>query len=159
MRKGDKRSLPELPTGEGREVTLRIVLISPPEGVDFGIQEGKGSKYQTLQRQRSKGNDLHFEFKLRVNNSRGDGAPNFVGQLTQGPRDVRFIYIDIGKLAGQSDSCWERRIKVPLSGLAWEMIDRALDDPNVILQARLPGTGKDGGPICATVQPIDGWTC
>jgi hypothetical protein len=23
----------------------------------------------------------------------------------------------------------------------------------------LPGTGKDGGPSCATVHPVDGWQC
>ncbi len=29
-------------------VALRIVLIAPPSGVDFGIQEGKGYDYKTI---------------------------------------------------------------------------------------------------------------
>ena len=33
------------------EVRLRIVLIAPPAGVDFGIQEGKGNNYKTIQKQ------------------------------------------------------------------------------------------------------------
>jgi hypothetical protein len=31
-----------------------------------------------------------------------------------------------------------------------------IDAPGV-LEARIPGTAKDGGPSCATVQPLDGW--
>ena len=36
------------------EVRLRIVLVDPPPGVDFGVQEGKGNDYTTIQKQRSK---------------------------------------------------------------------------------------------------------
>ena len=139
------------------EVRLRIVLVAPPAGVDFGVQEGKGSDYKTIQKQRSKGSDLHFEFTVTVKDNREDGLPNFLGPFTQGPTTGRFIYIDIGKLAGQSDSCWERRIKVPLGGISWEMIEKASADPKAILEARLPGKGKDGGPSCATVKPAEGW--
>jgi hypothetical protein len=136
---------------------LRIVLVAPPAGVDFGIQEGKGSDYKTIQKKRSKDADLTFEFTLTIKNNRDDGLPNFLGPLAQGPTTGRFVYIDIGKLAGQPDSCWERRIKVPLGGITWEMIEKASTDPKLIMEARLPGTGKDGGPSCATVTPAEGW--
>jgi hypothetical protein len=139
------------------ELPLRIVLVAPPPGVDFGLQEGKGNDYKTIQKQRSKDADLTFEFTLAVKDNREDGLPNFLGPLAQGPTKGRFIYIDIGKLAGQPDSCWERRIKVPLGGITWEMIEKASTDPKLILEARLPGTGNDGGPSCATVKPAEGW--
>jgi hypothetical protein len=67
----------------------------------------------------------------------------------------RFIYINIGKSAGQFGSCWERRLKIPLGGITWEMIEKA--STKMLLEARLPGTGKDGGPSCATVKPTEGW--
>jgi hypothetical protein len=139
------------------EVRLRIVLNAPPAGVDFGIQRGKGSKYTAIVKQRSKGADLTFEFTVTIKDNRVDGLPNFLGQLAQGPATSRFIYIDVGKLAGQSDSCWERRIKVPLGGITWGAIEKASTDPKLVLEARLPGTGKDGGPSCATVKPFEGW--
>ena len=139
------------------ELRLCIVLVAPPAGVDFGIQEGKGNDYKTIQKQRSKGANLTFEFMVTVKDNREDGLPNFVGPLAQGPTTGRFVYIDIGKLAGQSDSCWERRIKVPLGGIPWDMIEKASADPKAILEARLPGTGRDGGPSCATVKPAEGW--
>ncbi len=141
------------------ELPLRIILLAPPANVDYGVQHGKGNDYTTILTQRSRGTDLRFEFALAVKDATGDEPPNFVGPLSQGPAAGRFVYIDIGKSAGQTDSCWQRRIKVPLGGITWELIREATADPKLILEARLPGTGKDGGPSCATVQPVGGWKC
>ena len=139
------------------EVSLRIILATPPSGVDFGIQEGKGYDYTTIQIQRSKGSDIQFEFRVKVEENRSDEVPNFVGTLVQGPPNGRFIYIDIGKSAGQTNSIWVRRMKIPLTGITWDMIESLVVDPKRLLQASIPGTGKDGGPSCATVTPIAGW--
>lgn len=37
---------------------VRIVLEQPPAGIDFGLQKGKGSSFEVVQKQRSKGGDL-----------------------------------------------------------------------------------------------------
>jgi len=140
-----------------REVTLRIVLEKPPAGVDFGLQKGRGSDYETIQKQRSRGNDLSFEFTVGVKAGPKDGRPGFLGSLVQGPPAERFIYIDIGTYAGQADSCWSRRLKIPLKGITWDTINRLPARAEEVLEARVPGTGKDGGPNCATVKPFDGW--
>lgn len=137
------------------EVRLRIVLVTPPTGVDFGIQMGKGNDYTTIHTQRSQDAELSFEFAMVVKDNRDDGLPNFLGPLAQGPTTGRFVYIDVGKSAGQFDSCWDRRIKVPLSGISWDMIKKT--SAKNVLEARLPGTGRDGGPSCATVKPTEGW--
>ncbi len=99
------------------EITLRIVLEAPPAGVDFGIQKGRGSLFEVIQKQRSKGPDLSFEFSVGVRNADGSGTPDFSGPMVQGPRGGRFVYVDIGKLAGQLDTPWSRRLKVPLTGI------------------------------------------
>src|SRR6516225_11490069 len=103
------------------ELWLRIVLNAPPAGMDFGLQQGKGSHNQTIQTQRSKGNDLRIDCTVTVKDNRDDGLPSFLGPLTQGPATGRFIYIDIGRLAGQANCEWERKIKVPLSGITWDL--------------------------------------
>lgn len=141
-----------------RELTLRIVLEKPPADIDFGLQKGRGSSYETIQKQRSKGKDLHFEFTVRVKPASKDPAPNFLGSLVQGPTGERFIYIDIGTCAGQTETCWSRRLKIPLRGITWEMIDRVSADAESLLETRVPGTGRDGGPTCATVKPFAGWS-
>ena len=139
------------------DVPLRINLVAPTPGVDFGIQEGKGNDYKTIQVQRSQIGNLQLDCAIKVRDDRHDGQPNFVGPIAQGPPTGCFIYIDIGKSAGQFDSCWQRRIKIPLEGITWDMINSVQGSPMRCLKATIPGTGKDGGPICATVKPIDGW--
>ena len=140
-----------------KEVTLRIVLEKPTAGVEFGIQQGRGSDYQTIQKQRSKGKDLRFEFEVRVRPGGNAVAPNFLGPFVQGPSDGRFIYIDIGTYAGQTETSWSRRLKIPLTGISWDTIDRVAAEPGSVLKTRVPGAGKDGGPSCGTAKPFEGW--
>ena len=139
-----------------QELPIRIILESPPTGVDFGIQKGNGNQYETIQKQRSNNNDLSFEFKISVKEGQ-TSLPDFTGPYVQGPLNERFIYIDIGTCAGQMDSVWSRRLKIPLSGISTETIKLLLTDSSFILEAKVPGTSKDGGPNCATVKPFSGW--
>jgi hypothetical protein len=138
-----------------REVTLRIVLEKPPAGVDFGVQKGHGNDYETFQTQRSKDSDLQFEFVARVKEGK-DGQPNFLGPFAQGPANARFVYIDIGTYAGQKNTPWSRRLKIPLASITRQLVDKAAGSSQTI-EARVPGTGGDGGPTCGTVKPFTGW--
>jgi len=138
------------------KLTLRIVLERPPADVDFGLQKGRGSEYETIQTQRSSTKDLSFEFSIALKANNRNAAPDFSGSFVQGAQGERFVYIDIGTYAGQKETSWSRRLKVPLSGITWDLIDR-MGKPGSVLEARVPGTGKDGGPSCATVKPFNGW--
>lgn len=140
-----------------REITLKIVLETPPPGVDFGIQKGHGSAYETIQTQRSTGVDLSFEFRVTVKGAVVGRSADFGGPIVQGPRGGRFVYVDIGTYAGQRDTPWSRRLKIPLAGITSNLIQRALADATGTLEARVPGTGKDGGPSCASVREFNGW--
>jgi hypothetical protein len=138
------------------ELRCRIVLETPPAGVDFAIQIGQGAKFQLGQKQRSTGDDLEFEFSVIVA-ATAQSAPDFRGPAVQGPRGQRFIYINSGTYAGQSRTAWSRRLKVPLVGLSSETVSRAAANPRGVLEARVAGTARDGGPNCATVKPFSGW--
>ena len=139
------------------ELKVRIVLENPLAGVDFGLQKGKGNDYETIQKQRSKGKDLSFEFTVRVNTATKTSAPNFLGHFVQGPTGERFIYIDIGTYAGQTGTGWSRRLKIPLKGITSADIERVLVDEGSVLETRIQATGRDGGPTCGTVKPFAGW--
>ena len=137
---------------------LQIFLLNPPPGVDFGLQKGTGNNYETVQRQRSDSKDLSFNFTIKIKGDKTkDNSPKLSGSFVQGPTNGKFIYIGIGTHAGQMGSPWSRRLKVPLTGITWKDIDQLIADSNLTLQTRVPGTGKDGGPNCATVKPFDGW--
>jgi hypothetical protein len=139
------------------DVPIRLVLVEPPPGIDFGIQRGSGARYETLFVQQGKQRDVVFDFSLIVADKRKDGLPNFKGPFAQGPPVARFIYVDVGTYAGQKDTPWSRRMKVPLQGITWALIREATSKPGHTLLARIPGTGKDGGPSCATVRLLGPW--
>jgi len=138
------------------DILFRITLEMPPSGVDFALQKGKGSKYETIQKQRSDVGDLRFEFTARMKGDK-NSMVDFFGPFVQGPRGERFVYIDIGQCAGQPDTPWSRRLKIPLSGITKEIINTQPAVSTIILETKVPGTGKDGGPNCATVKPFAGW--
>lgn len=138
------------------EIAFQIILIKPTSEVIFGLQKGSGSSYETVQKQIPTSNDLTFTFTVKVKGDRSkDKVPKLSGNFVQGPAGNRFVYIDIGKCAGQADSIYSRRLKIPLTGITWEQIDSFRS--NSMLQTSVPGTGRDGGPNCATVKPFAGW--
>ncbi len=138
------------------QLTIRIVLEKPTPGVDYGLQEGKGTDFKTIQTKRSDGRNFEFECSVRVKLS-ASNTPVFLGPSAQGPPGDRFIYIDIGTFAGQKDSCWSRRLKIPLSGITPEMIKQSTSDSKMIIEALVPGSGKGGGPSCGTVKLFNEW--
>jgi hypothetical protein len=126
------------------EIPLRIILRKPTVGVDFGLQKGRGGKYEVVQKQRSTGKDLEFEFAVGVKTDQS-GAPDFSGPYVQGARGDRYLYLDIGTYAGQTDTCWSRRLKIPLNRVTSDLINS-----RSTLVADIPGSGSDGGPTCAS---------
>jgi hypothetical protein len=135
---------------------LRITMLAPPAGVDYGIQEGSGSAYSTIARQRGTGQDLVFDFQIRTGENK-DGQPRLLGPVVQGPSGARFIYIDIGTFAGQKDSVWDRRLKIPLTGITQSMIRQVQSNTGLLLATTVPGKAKDQGPNCGMVKPFTGW--
>lgn len=121
------------------EVTFQIVLLKPIPGVDFGLQKGGGSNYETVQKQRSDSKDLSFKFTVKVKGDKAkDSSPKLAGNFVQGPANGKFIYIDIGTYAGQTGTPWARRLKVPLAGITWKEIDRLIADPKLVMEPVSP---------------------
>jgi uncharacterized protein DUF5990 len=145
--KADRRS------GE-LEVPMRVVLVHPPAGVQFCLQ-GRGN--ELIGQTTSTGADLSFDLVVRVVHDK-KSPPRFIGPFPHGPSGGKFLYVCVGTLAGQPQSCWSRRAKVPLYVIPGKLIDQWQAMPSARLEARFNGTGKDGGPTCATVQLLeDGW--
>ena len=137
------------------ELPLRIILIAPPAGVVYGIQRGRGSAYEVAFAQEPARGDVTFDFAIMAAQGK-DGSPNFLGAYVQGPTGRRFVYVDVGRAAGQADTPWSRRMIIRLDDVTWPLIRKAAA-PGRRLEARIQGTGSDGGPSCATVRPIAGW--
>jgi hypothetical protein len=134
------------------ELQIRICVASPPADVSFQVQRGKDGLVPAARRSPA---SIEFEFAVRVGTQK-DGAPNFLGPFVQGPPNARFVYINSGTLAGDAESCWTRRAKVPLTGISWALIKKARSG-NALLEAEIDGTAKDGGPACASVPLSRSW--
>ena len=137
-----------------RIIPLRVTLINPPPGVAILQQSGKDDLAPPSS---ESAEHLSFDFEVTIaNEPSGSVPPNLRGPFVQGPSGARFTYINSGTYAGDHRSCWGRRAKIPLSGISWDQIEAVLAKPDRILEARVQGTGKDGGPVCASVPLIDG---
>jgi hypothetical protein len=134
------------------ELQLRIVVLRPPTGVTFAVQRGR---FELLPPSSVTRDALVFDVAVRVGPGK-DGAPNFLGPYAQGTPADRFIYVNSGTSAGQTQSCWSRRAKVRTGGIGWAMVDEVLATPGAVLEARFEGTGRDGGPACASVPLVEG---
>jgi len=138
--------------GTGGALALRIVLVDPPVGVRFAVQQGRDDLVAVTT---STGTDVVLD---AVVEARLDADRLAVrGPLAHGPASARFLYVCSGTLAGQVDSCWSRRAKVPLAGLERDDVSRVLASCELVLEARVPGRARDGGPACGTVALADGW--
>ena len=100
-------------------------------------------------------NAVTFEFTLRAEPG-ADGKLRLLGPFAQGPSAKRFVYVNSGKQAGQGESCWDRRAKVPLRGVDASLVEEAAAS-GAVIETQIAGTGRDGGPACATVPLVGGW--
>ena len=133
-------------------LSLRIIVVDPPAGVAFALQRDRAELIPATSDSPSR---FTFEFTVEVADAT-KLPPRLVGKFTQGPADARFVYINSGTYAGQH-SPWSRRAKVPLGGIDAALIKAALERGRV-LEASIRGTGRDGGPVCASVPLASGWT-
>ena len=138
-------------------LNLHIILQSPPNNTTYSLQKGSGNNYQVEQVQTSNGTDLHFTLTVVLKDGEPtDDLPDFKGPFVQGPRGGRFIYLDIGSYAGANGQ-WSGRLKIPLTGITWQLVSEINAAPDKLLSTKVPGTGKNGLPNCATVKPFLGW--
>lgn len=132
----------------GQTITLRMTIEDPVPGVAYSLQDGKSSPVGAVV---ATDGPLSFDVPVRV-----APGPRFLGEFVrrEGP-ERRFVYIAIGAQAGDHASPWSRRVKVDVHELPAALLERALAGD--VLEGRLPGRAKDGGPSCATLKPLKGW--
>lgn len=136
------------------ERSLRIVVDHPVPGVALALQRGAAAKAALVPPVEASDRAVVFELSVTVDGTLADGRPRLLGPYVQGPPEARFVYICVGQNAGQLDSEWSRRIKVPLGALTM-----AQAEGRGRLTAHIAGRGKDGTPACATVPLLPpGWT-
>ena len=103
-----------------RELTLRIIIESPPAGVDYALQKGSGSGYEPVQKQRSTDKDLHFEFTPAIRDDVSDPMRALSGPYVQGPPGQRFGRYRYWRIRGPGNVSMEPPAEDSLPGSAAE---------------------------------------
>jgi len=129
----------------GTAIAMRFIVEAPVAGVLHSLQDKKN---HCVDPQRAvAGADLIFDFSIRV-----APGPRFLGEhvRSEGPTR-RFVYICVGKPAGDPACCWSRRMKIDIHDVPEALLEGALGGKRLV--ASIPGTASDGTPSCATVRP------
>jgi hypothetical protein len=128
------------------EIALRIIVEHPVIGVFHSLQ---AKDEQPLDPKCSRqGEPLAFNFAIRI----GPGPKFFGDQVRREGPVRRFVYIRIGKMAGDPASPWSRRMKIDIHDIGDDLLDRAARSGGVI-ETTILGTAADGTPACATLRP------
>jgi hypothetical protein len=142
------------------EIPLRITLYRVPPGVRFALQKGKSgamSHPELVPPTRIDPTSISFDFTVRVAPDRLGVRQTFLGEFTQGPADGRFVYVNSGQSAGQHDTFWNRRAKIPLHTITPALIDAVRSTPNTVLLIEIEGKAADGGPVAASRLSSTDW--
>lgn len=139
------------------ELPLRIVVQHPVQGLAMALQRGGAAAEAALVGlAASAGPDLAFELEVDVQGTLPDGRPRLLGPFVQGPPGERFVYLCVGRYAGQAEADWGGRVKVPLGAITWSLIEGLA--PGARIEGRIPGRGRNNGPALATVPILPpGW--
>ena len=149
-----------------RCVRLRVICVAPPPpeqyGAEFGLQDNSTTSDWVIHPGDVQSNgDVHFACECCVRSHPRTQAPNFLGSFVHGGNTERFLYLSWRPkkwrpgLPEPACPAWVRRMKVHLRSITWKQIEQAGRSGGV-LEAVVPGTGRDGGPSCASVPLVGG---
>ena len=150
------------PTGE-RIVRVRVRLADLPPRACAGYAEIEGGiqrKDEVLPGEVGPDGLPRFACELRVRLDAATGAPVFLGPFAFGPPAGRFLYVSwraVQPANPDAGRAMFRRAKVPLGGITWAQVEELAGRAGAVLEATVPGISRDGGPVCASVPPREGW--
>jgi hypothetical protein len=138
------------------DLPIRIVVEGPVPGLAVALQRGRAAKAELVLPASRSAEAVVFDLEVTVDGSLADGRPRLLGACVQGPPAARFVYLAVGRYAGQADSEWGGRVKVPLDGIGWDAIEALPSGGRLV--ARIPGQSPKGGPALASMRLLPpGW--
>lgn len=130
------------------EIPIRIRVNQPPPGIVTRVQRGKD---ELLPASTVEDGSMTFDFPITVDMT--ESVPNFLGKYAQGPKTERFVYVNSGSYAG-AHSVSGRRAKISLMTITRKQIEQVINGGGILF-TEYNGTGRDGGPTCASVKGIE----
>ena len=88
-------------TTERFELPIRIVVEDPVPGLAMVLQRGHGERIEGVPPASRSAEAVTFDLEVTVEGRLKDGRPRLLGAVVQGPPDARFVYLIVGRYAGQ----------------------------------------------------------
>jgi hypothetical protein len=130
----------------GRPVTLRLTIADPMPGLRYSLQDAGN---RPVSPQTASGAPLSFDAPVRYDGGR------WLGDFVRREGSVRrFVYIALGRLAGDEASPVAGRAKIDIHDIPPALVEAAGEG---VIEVRLPGVGRNGGPAVATLRPLEPW--
>jgi hypothetical protein len=125
-------------------LTLRLTIADPVPGLHYWRQDAKNAPHDI---RLATGDPLTFDMPVDL---RPDGKLGGTFVRREG-KVRRFVYIAIGGALADLPVV-SRRAKIDVHDIPIDLLR-----PGAVLEAVLPGRGRDGTPACATVRPLGPW--
>ena len=134
------------PMPAGHPLTLRFTIVDPIAGLRYSLQDAEG---RPVSPQTALAAPLSFDAPVRYE------AGRWLGSFVRREGSVRrFVYIALGRQAGDDHSPISGRAKIDIHGIPPALIEAAGDR---VIEVKLPGAGRNGGPALATLAPLEPW--
>ena len=136
-------------------LALRITVVDPPPNILWALQLGQAEVVAPTSTTKS---SISFDFTVEVVADSSGAGFRLRGPVVQGRPGGRFVYLRMGAYAGQADAPAGWRAKIGLEGISQKLIKAAKAKRSGLLEVQFAGTGRKGGPACATVPLLGaGW--
>jgi len=129
-------------------ITLRLTIPDPVPGVRYSLQDQKSDPVQPITATEA---SLSFDIPVTLSD---DGRMTGPFVRREGPTR-RFVYIAIGRQAGDCSTLLSRRAKIDVHAIPPDLLDQGR--AGAVLGTHIPGRDKDGLPACATLRPLIPW--
>lgn len=129
-------------------IILRLTIADPVPGVRYSLQDKDNIPVDAV-------TAADAPLSLDVPTRLADDGRLLGPFVRRGEPPRRFIYIAVGKQAGDAASCWDRRAKIDVHEIPADLLAEARRGR--MLETVVPGRLADGSPICATVRSLTGW--